>query len=289
MRVSTFLLTALWAGLGSGCVIRYGEGTPPAASEAAEAPPMRPVDFGPLERQISELVENSEEVDARNRLELAWSLAENMHDADPAAQHIVKAYLQSVIEVEQRARPVVTPLQTRVLSEGFGGSTEIDSSELAGPEPRPEPVEAPPEVDLLDPMEMEGQPDGEGEVVEPPEDEGPDVSILLSDAARLLKAHKADKAMAALEPCRGLPCWEDVGPSWEKARDAHVFAEKEALAVRFLELRGEPEVEAQRAGLLEIQGELSTLRAAWPDTAHAEDIEAHMARVQKELELLPEE
>jgi len=246
----------------------------------------RPVDFGPIERQIAEMVDKSEDVDARDRLEHAWSLAENMADADPAAQYVVREYLLSVIEIETRARPTVTPLQTRSLAGGFGGAAAVESAELAGPEPIVE-VVVEPEVDLLDPMALEAEPDGEGEAVEP--DPGPDVDLLMADAARLLKAHKAEQAMQVLETCRALECWETVAPSWEMARDVHVFAAKEVLAVKFLELRGEAETEVQRTGLLEIQGALSSLRAAWPASAHATDIEAHMARVQKELELLPEE
>lgn len=272
----------------SGCVIRYGEGPKPAPTQES-SPQVRPVDFRSIERQLSELVDKAEEVDARDRLERAWALAEDMRGADPAAQHVVRAYLEKIIEIESRANPTSTPLQTRVLSEGFGGATTVDSAELAGPEPLPEPEE-PPEVDLLDPMEMEAAPDGEGEPLVPPEEEpGPDVEILLADAGRHLENDQPEQAMAALEPCRERPCWETVGPIWVAARDHHVFSQKEDLAVRFLELRGEPDVETVRAGLLEIQGALSTLRATWPDSAHAEEIEKHMARVQKELELLPEE
>lgn len=285
MRRVVLPLVAVWMG---GCVIRYGEPPPPAA-EAGEEVPLRPVDFGPMERRLAGLVDTTEDVDARDRLELAWSLAEAMAEADPAAQHIVHGYLESLVEVEVRARPIVTPLQTRALGGGFTGAATVDSAELAGPEPLEE-VETEPDVDLLDPMEMEGQPDGEGEAVEaPPTEEGPDPDLLLSEAARQLKAKAPDKAMAALEACRDLPCWETVAPSWEKARDAHVFAEKEALAVRFIELRGEAETERQREGLLAIQSGLSELRASWPESTHADDVLAHMARVQKELETLPDE
>ena len=60
----------------SGCVIRYGEKQAPAAEQAAELP-VRPVDFGPVERQLALLIDQSTDVDARDRLEHAWSLAQS--------------------------------------------------------------------------------------------------------------------------------------------------------------------------------------------------------------------
>ena len=292
MSAGLLRFSTLWLGLVPlamvGCVIRYGEGPGPAP-EVAEQTAAQGVEFRGLERQIAGLVDSAEDVDARNRLELAWALAEDMEDADPGAQRVVRAYLEALIEVETRARPVVTPLQTRSLSEGFSGSAEVETAELAGPEPVVDATPKP-EVSLLDPMALEGEPDGAGEAVASDTDApGPDVDALLREAVRLLEARKPLKAMEVLDACRNLPCWEAVEPSRNRARDAHVFASKEALAVKFLELRGEAVVEVQRAGLLEIQGELSALRAAWPSSEYADEIEAHMARVQKELELLPEE
>ncbi len=281
---------SLWLGLApvwSGCVIRYGEKPEPAPVEIV-AIPARPVDFGPIERRIAGLVETAEQVDARDRLERAWALAESMHDADPEAQQIVRTYLLDVIAIEERSRPSVTSMQSQALSEGFAESDVVESEELAGPEPL-EKSERKPEVNLLDPMEMEGQADGEGEVVEKPPEKGPQVEFLLADAVRHLEAKHPDLAMKVLEECRTLPCWAEVKPSWEKARDAMVYARKEDLALRFMELRREPDVAKRRSGLLQIQQELSSLRASWPDCAHAEDIVDHMARVQTELEQLPED
>lgn len=268
-----------------GCVIRYGE-QPESLAAPPEAQGPRPVDFAPYERKLAQLVDEAEVVDSRDRLELAWQLAEQFREADPAAQHVVADYLDRMMEIEVRANPVSAPMQTRVLSTGFGGAAAVDSTELAGPEPLPEPPDEP-VVDLLDPMEMEAEPDGEGEVVAV--DEGPDVDALLAESARMLESDKTAEAMSVLEACRGLVCWDGVEAAWNDARDRQVFIEKEALAVRLLELRGEPEVEVQRAGLLEIQGALSTLRATWPGTIHQDDLDEHIRRVQKELELLPEE
>ncbi len=276
-RPELFLVATLCA---SGCVIRYGEG-PQAAAAPAETV-VRPVDFAPIERQISALVESSESVDARDRIEVAWSLAQSMRNADPAAQHIVKAYLEQVIEIEGRAHPIATPLTTRVLSEGFGGDARVESDELAGPEPL---QEVPPtrKGDVIDP---EG---GEAAAEAPVGPSEPDVAAVLSQAARLMDAKRPDEAIAVLEACKGVSCWSEVEPAWKEARDAVVFQRKESLAVRLLELRGEPEVSVQRAGLMEIQQELSALRAAWPGSAYQEEIGRHISRVQKELELLPEE
>lgn len=289
MKASTWqhLCVAAVVGLSAlqGCVIRYG-GPPDPLSESPEEVGLRPVDFASYERRLARMVDVAEVVDSRDRLEMAWQLAEQMRDAEPAAQHVVAAYLDEMMAIEERAKPVSAPLQTRVLSEGFGGAAAIDSAELAGPEPRPEPPDEP-EVDLLDPMEMEAEPDGEGEEVAV--DSGPDVDALLAESRRLLDGGKLAESMSVLEPCRNLPCWEDVEPTWNLARDRTVFVEKESLAVRFLELRGEPDVAVQREGLLEIQGALSTLRASWAGSVHDEELSQHIRRVQKELELLPEE
>lgn len=280
-------LALLWMGFGlSHCVIRYGEPDVNAPAQAQELP-LQPVDFGPVERQLAILVDGSVNVDARDRLEGAWTLAQSMQDADPKAQHIVLAYLKGILEIESRATPEGASLQTRALSSGFAGAETVDSQELAGPEPI-QTVERRPEVNLLDPMALEGEPDGEGERVEPPADEGPNVNLLLAEAVRHLEAKEAGQAMAVLEACRDLPCWSDVSDSWAKARDTLVFSEKEALARRFLELRTENDAQVRRNALLEVQQALSVLRATWPDSAHADDVERHMARVQQELESLSE-
>lgn len=268
------------------CVIRYGEG--PKTPDTTTAQSLSPVDFGTYERQLAAMVDAAEEVDQRDRLDAAWELAQQMRDKDPTAQHQVRGYLDRLIEIESRTRPAATPLQTQVLSEGFGGAARVGSTELAGPEPLAEPAPVV-EVDLLDPMALEAQGSTDGEVVVPPEPEGPNPDALLTDARRLAEAGDRIQAMSTLEACKALPCWSAVEPDWNTIRDAHVFSEKESLAVRFLELRGEPEVATQRAGLLEIQAALSTLRATWPGNAHEEAIEDHIRRVQKELELLPEE
>ncbi len=285
-RVQAVVRLFTLAFVSSGCVIRYGEKEPPAAAPAADLP-VRPVDFGPVERQLASLIDQSTEVDARDRLEQAWTLAQSMEDADPKAQHIVRTYLEEMVAIEARAAPAGTSGQTRTLGGGFGGAVSVDSEELAGPEPIRK-VENRPAVSMLDPMALEGEPDGEGESIEPPPDEGPNVTLLLADAVRLLEGRKPEKAMEVLDACRELPCWADVSDAWEKARDTMVFTQKEGLAVRFLELRQETDVEARRAGLLALQEALSTLRAAWPESAHAADIEQHMARVQRELESLSE-
>ena len=143
--------------------------------------------------------------------------------------------------------------------------------ELAGPEPI-QTVERRPEVNLRSDGARRRARWG-GERVEPPADEGPNVNLLLADAVRHLEAREPDQAMAVLEACRELPCWEDVSDSWAKARDTLVFSEKEALARRFLELRTENDPQARRGALLEIQQALSVLRATWPDSAHADDVE----------------
>lgn len=273
------------AGVLHGCVIRYGGPPDPMSTALGEEGP-RAVDFAPYERRLARMVDAAEVVDSRDRLEMAWQLAEQMREADPAAQHVVASYLDEMMAIEARAQPVSAPLQTRVLSEGFGGAAAIDSAELAGPEPLPEPLDEP-EVNLLDPMEMEAEPDGEGEAIAV--DAGPDVDALLSESRRLLDGGKLAESMSVLEACRNQACWEEVEPTWRMARDRTVFVEKESLAVRFLELRGEPDVAVQRAGLLEIQGALSTLRASWSGSAYDQELSEHIRRVQKELELLPEE
>ncbi|HCH63573.1 MAG: hypothetical protein CL927_08395 [Deltaproteobacteria bacterium] len=282
--------SVLWWTMGLGltnCVIRYGEQDVSAPSQAAQMA-VRPVDFGPVERRLAVMVDQSVEVDSRDRLEAAWTLAQSMRDADPQAQHVVLAYLEAVLEVEKRAAPEGASVQTRTLGSGFGGAGVVDSEELAGPEPIAQ-VDIPREVNLLEPMVLEGEADGEGEAVAAAPEQGPNVNLLLADAVRHLEAKKPEKAMEVLEACRDLPCWDDVADSWSKARDTFVFAEKEALARRFLDLRSETDTAARRAGLLAIQQELSGLRASWPESAHTEDVGRHIARVQKELEALSDQ
>ena len=281
-RYSVAAVVLLWLGQ-PGCVIRYGEQPGSLAAPADEQGP-QPMDFAPIERELAQMVEDAEVVDSRDRLELAWQLAEQMREADPAAQRVVATYLELMMEVEVRARPVSTPIQTGGLSAGFGGEAVVGSAELAGPEPLPKSDE--PEVDLLDPLEMEAEPDGEGELVE---DSGPDVAGLLTESTRLLEGGKTSEAMSVLEVCREQGCWDDVEVAWKAARDMQVSVEKEALESRFEALLAEPDAATQRTGFLEIQVALSTLRAAWPGSVHTEALEAQIRKVQEELEALPED
>lgn len=284
LPVGVAALALLGLAAGPGCVVKYGQSAEVSPQVAAPPPDLRP-----LESRIKVLIEDCDEADRRDRLDVLWEYIRTLERLDPAAQRAAYPTLERLIQIDERVRPQEMPLSAVGLGESFAAPGGVEEEELAGPEAPKAPEEAPPEVDLLAPTAQEL---GREEAPPPPAAEpGPDVDVaaLLAEAARLVSAGDPEAAIARLEECRGQPCWEPVQEGFTAARDALVYARKEECARRFLELRGEPDLEVQRTGLRKIQEDLSALRAAWPGSAWAEDLDRHISRVQRELESLPED
>lgn len=287
----------------AGCVLRSGG--PKDLDAGPTGPP--PQDFSEVIDRTRDLIENTDDADRRSRLDALWEFASEADRIDPAAQEVVLHYLERLVSIEERTQPLELPLAAGAMTEDFGDPEVVESEELAGPEALAAPPPPVVEGDLLQPDASElgeAAPAEEGastdedasadqgempDVAAPPPMPAVDVEALLAEAAQLMERGEPAAAMGVLTVCKDQPCWPAVEAEHVAARDAHVFARKELASVRFLELRGEPEVAVQRAGLLQILEELSTLRASFPESAWAAELGDQISRVQRELETLPED
>ncbi len=280
-----------------GCVVKSG------GKKEIEAGPVGPPpqDFSGVIDRTRDLIADNDDADRRGRLDALWEFALEADQLDPAAQVVVLHYLDRLVTIEERVQPVEMPLAAGVMTEEFGDPAVIESAELAGPEALAAPPAPVVEGDLLQPdaAELGGaaaeddapSEDESAEDAAPPAPAMPavDVEAVLAEGARMMNKGDPTAAMGVYEVCANQPCWPAVEAAHVAARDAHVFARKEACSVRFLELRGEPSVSAQRAGLLQILEELSTLRASFPDSTWSGELATQISRVQRELETLPED
>lgn len=107
----------------TGCVVRYGDA--PASSGAAAANSAAP---GPqdaalrdLEARIDALLQVSEQVDQKDRLQAAWELARKMKGQPASAQQAAVSYLGQLVAIEERSKPMDAP----VLVDEAGSFTPI--------------------------------------------------------------------------------------------------------------------------------------------------------------------
>ncbi|MDP6931474.1 MAG: hypothetical protein QGG40_01100 [Myxococcota bacterium] len=99
------LAILVWTGA-TGCVVHYD--TAPEAAAPAE-PLAPPVDFGEVLQRLESMVAATDQIDQRDRLLAARDLARRMQTLDPKSQQTALAYLQKVVSIEERARPVMAP------------------------------------------------------------------------------------------------------------------------------------------------------------------------------------
>ncbi len=92
----------------SGCVVRYGPPVEPAVRAAEPLPP--PADFDEVVARVDDLLADPVDVDQRDRLLAATTLARRARTDDAATQRVVLAYLREVVEIEERSRPVEAPV-----------------------------------------------------------------------------------------------------------------------------------------------------------------------------------
>lgn len=273
------------------CVVRYGDPVDPLPAEPL--PP--PVDFAEVESRLTELLTHEDEHDRIDRLRGALELARRMKTQDPRAQRVALTYLQELVAIEERARPVEAPaIYGADAQPGFSplAVPSIEEEVLDAPEPEEEQVEpdagevsVPVETDV-EPTSTVRQPtpDGTDPLVG---DAGPgtdDVDALLGQARWMLDEGDALGALTALEVCRGQVCWQEVEALWADARDAHVSSRREVAGERFLAARSEADLAARIVELEAVRLELAELLDRYPDSAHADDIRRNVGLVTRELE-----
>lgn len=248
----------------SGCVVKYGGPVEPSTT----GPLAPPEDLGQVQARLDQLAESTDDVDRFDRLQAASDFAGRMRDADPAARSAAFDYLQHVLAIEERSRPLEAPALGEVVEGAdtfapFVVPVEEIAIDDAPPEPPvpPEEPEAPPEA--------------------PPE---PDGAALSASASAAAESGDPRLAMEILESCRDHACWEAVAAQWAEARDAHVHAEREAAGRLFLAARQETDAAVRAATLREVRQRLADLADRYPDSRYIPAIRRNIDLVQRELE-----
>ena len=248
----------------SGCVVQYGP--PPesigSAAGVAQEPQPPPVDFDEVVVRLDGLLVETQEVDQRDRLDAARALARRMRDEEPRSQRIVLAYLQSVVEIEERSRAVEVPALYEGKTAMFAPAGAVVEEELLVEE-------------AVVPREASGD--------EPADPEG-SVADRLQRARDLRDAGDLTAALAELEACLERPCYAEVVDTWEPIRDTYVEQQREQAGVLFLRARDEADPAARLQALTDIRQRLADLVDRYPNTRQADDLRRHVELVQRAVE-----
>jgi hypothetical protein len=237
----------LWLPLLAGCVVRYA----PDPAPAGQAPLPPPVDFGEVDTRLDALLANPADLDQRDRLQAALALSRKAKTDDAATQRVVLAYLQKVVAIEERSKPLAAPILPPVPT--------VESFTPIG-------AEAVVEEELGEPEAAEG---------------GADPVAAFTAAA---EAGDLAAAVAAAETCRDQPCWAEIEPAWPAVRDAWVLRERERAGEAYLAARSLGDTAARVEAFREVRAQLADLADRHPDSVHAEDLRRNVALVQRELE-----
>jgi hypothetical protein len=244
--------------------VQYG--TPPrsagAAAAVAQEPQPPPVDFEEVVERLDDMLVETQEVDQRDRLDAARALARRMRDEEPRAQRIVLAYLQNVVEIEERSRAVEVPALYEGETAVFAPGGAVVEEELLG-------EDAGAARDAAD----DEPSDPEGSVVD-----------RLQRARDLRDAGDLAAALAELEACLERPCYAEVVDTWEPIRDAYVSQQREQAGVLFLRARDEADPAVRLQALTDIRQRLADLVDRYPKTQQADDLRRHVELVQRAVE-----
>ncbi len=266
-----------------GCVVHV-EPPPEAAAGGALAsgvaqPP--PADFTEVQQRIEVLLDEAQDVDRIDRLQAAHELARRMRSADPHAQRVVLDYLQALVAIEERSRPMEAP--RLVVGEADGAplfAPPVIEEDLGGEEPVA--GAAPAEHPATAGGDEDGDaPEAGGEPAEPV-----DVAARVARAEELVADGRPAEAMTLLESCRERPCWDEVADEWAVARDALVHARRQEAVQRFLSARELADPAARRAAFVAVRDELQDLLDRWPSTRFAEEIRRNIELVDEAIAAL---
>ena len=246
----------LWITLLS-CVVRYGD---PIETVVTEPLP-KPVDFSDVESRLAALLDGAEELDRQDRLRAAEQLAGHMKSQDPRAQQVTHAYLLALLDVEERGAPAQ-------IAESLETGFSIDIPAIA----EEELVEVQP-VSLDEP----GTADRENRI------EPPDAAALQAASRALGDEGDLLGAMAALTPCEGQPCWDEVSELWVYTRDLYVYQQREAAAELFLRARAVEDEAVKLTKLREVEAMLDALLGRYPDTPYTAAISRNVRLVREEI------
>ncbi len=245
----------------TGCVLRYGDVPPTAASTdpAASVWPEEELaedatDLYGLERRFAALVgEGDVTVDQQARLELAAELARKARVLDAGGQQVVGNYLAQLAAAEEHAVPVAVEY-----------SEEPVLLEAPVSEPLADPVQAYPPADV-------------------PADETPSREEILAQAESRLNNWDHAAALELLAPLRGGTDSESVESMWQQAVDGLVHGSRERAGERFIRARRLENGPEKVAEIQAVLDELEGLLRDHPESSYTDAIERNIRVVKRDL------
>ncbi|MFT5582819.1 MAG: hypothetical protein ACI9VR_000395 [Cognaticolwellia sp.] len=257
---------------GMACVIKpYGPAPEPAVTSAQAAAGQQAVkaepqvDFSPYEKEFADLLNEGgvQDQDRLDRLGAAHNLSLTLRNGDPR-EPAVEAYLQAILEIEQRD-------DEQVIEEGFFTIGSLGEGDVLDEELAVEDDSGRPDTEL-------GMDTGIG--AEP--------SIALGDAQAQAREQLASgeyqNAMTTLEPFQEGPLWDSVTKAlWKEAVDGFVRTERERAGEMFLAARDLPLGDARTRSLREVETVLVGLLTFYPESSYNEPIQQNLDMVRAEL------
>jgi hypothetical protein len=256
------------------CVIKpYGTTPQPALTQeqvaagqtSAQVQPQ--VDFSPYEEELTTLLNEGgvQDRDRLDRLSAAHNLTLALRDGK-SSELAVQAYLEAILEIEQRAQEEVIEeggFLIGTIAEGGGSVEEIIEDVDQG---------------ALDTALAET---GGAQL-------GSEPSIALGDAQAQAREQLAtgdyQDAMTTLEPFKDGPLWDSVTRGlWKEAVDGFVRIERERAGEMFLAARDLPAGDARTRSLREVETLLVGLLTFYPESSYNEPIQQNLDMVRAEL------
>ena len=255
----------------TGCVLRYGD-VPPAAASPDPATSAWPgddlpddaTDFYGLERRFADLLgEGDVTADQQARLELAAELARKARVLDAGGQQVVGNYLAQLAAAEERAVPAAAEFaEAPVLLDAPVSETLAEA----------DPVEA----DLAAQVGVPVDPDV-------PADGTPSREELLDQAQSRLNNWDHAAAVELLAPLRGGVDSESVESMWQQAVDGLVHGSRERAGERFIRARGLENGPEKVAEIQAVLDDLAGLLRDYPESSYTDAIERNIRVVKRDL------